>query len=85
MTFHTHTHTIRKCAQNDHEIQKLDIANLSVLGISVSMATFSGPWLFRPHLQGWDAARPFLSPTQLDNQFGTLLRSISVLLGVLGF
>lgn len=29
-------------------------------GISVSMATFSGPWLFRPHLQGWDAARPFL-------------------------
>lgn len=29
-------------------------------GISASMATFSGPWLFRPHLQGWDAARPFL-------------------------
>eukprot|EP00435_Cladocopium_sp_Y103_P031209 s378_g7.t2 len=29
-------------------------------GISISMATFSGPWLFRPHLQGWDAARPFL-------------------------
>lgn len=33
-------------------------------GISISMASFSGPRLFRPHLQGWEASRPFLSASQ---------------------
>ena len=42
------------------------------------MATFSGPWLFRPHLQGWDAARPFLSPAQLINHYLLLGCFVSV-------
>ena len=41
------------------------IAHLSHnCGISLSMAIFSSPQLFRPQARGWDAARPFLWATQ---------------------
>ena len=41
------------------------IAHLSHnCGISLSMAIFSSPQLFRPHARGWDAARPFLHATK---------------------
>ena len=40
------------------------IAHLSHnCGVSLSVAIFSSPQLFRPHSRGWDAARPFLSMT----------------------